>query len=193
MTQRGFTLLELLIALAVVSFGLLGIAALQIVGVRSSGESYVRSQGSSFINELAERMHANQVAIADGDYVVNMGTDFECEVPAAICEHHGSTEAAPNGFAPDDCTPAQMATYDTYAVFCGRLHGNTVGNGGIRQSLPNPTLEISCVQAGCPRGSRYNIELTWEARETDQDDTADMDGDGDNRLQTKTINLNFLP
>jgi type IV pilus assembly protein PilV len=55
----GFTLLEVLIALVVLSIGLLGIAALQGVGLRSSQGAYLTSQASLLAYDMADRIRAN--------------------------------------------------------------------------------------------------------------------------------------
>jgi len=56
---RGFTLLEVLIALVVLSIGLLGIAALQGVGLRSSHGAQLASQAGLLAYDMADRIRAN--------------------------------------------------------------------------------------------------------------------------------------
>ena len=55
----GFTLLEVLIALVILSIGLLGIAALQGVGLRSSHGAYLTSQAGLLAYDMADRIRAN--------------------------------------------------------------------------------------------------------------------------------------
>ncbi|MFU8819992.1 MAG: type IV pilus modification protein PilV [Gammaproteobacteria bacterium] len=57
--SRGFTLLEVMIALLVLSIGLLGIAALQGVGLRSSHGAYLTSQASLLAYDMADRIRTN--------------------------------------------------------------------------------------------------------------------------------------
>jgi len=45
-TCRGFTLIEILVALLVLSLGLIGLAMLQATGLRYNNESYMRSQAA---------------------------------------------------------------------------------------------------------------------------------------------------
>jgi type IV pilus assembly protein PilV len=61
----GFTLLEVMIALLVLSIGLLGIAALQGVGLRSSHGAYLTSQASLLAYDMADRIRANPRTPAD--------------------------------------------------------------------------------------------------------------------------------
>lgn len=57
--SRGFSLLEVLIALVILSIGLLGVAALQGVGIRSSQGAYLTSQASLLAYDVADRIRAN--------------------------------------------------------------------------------------------------------------------------------------
>jgi|SRR6056297_599826 len=57
--SSGFTLLEVLIALVVLSIGLLGIAGLQGIGLKSSHGAYLTSQASLLAYDMADRIRAN--------------------------------------------------------------------------------------------------------------------------------------
>ena len=58
-TQAGVTLIEALITVLVVSIGLLGIAALQVVGVQESASAYRHTQAVWLAYDMADRMRAN--------------------------------------------------------------------------------------------------------------------------------------
>lgn len=60
--QRGFTLVEILVTVVLVSVGLLGIAALQLTTLRTNQEAYVRSQASVLSADILDRMRANAAA-----------------------------------------------------------------------------------------------------------------------------------
>ncbi len=65
---RGFTLAEVLVALLVLSIGLLGAAGLQLASLRSSQDAYLRSQASILALDMIERMRANRDAALAGEY-----------------------------------------------------------------------------------------------------------------------------
>jgi type IV pilus assembly protein PilV len=72
-TQRGTTLIETLVALVVLSVGLLGIAALQMTSLRNNRGAHLRSQAQVLAYDIADRMRANRnVALANA-YVVALG------------------------------------------------------------------------------------------------------------------------
>ena len=57
--QQGFTLLEVLIALLVLSIGLLGLAALQTTGLRSNQMATMRTLATQIAYDMSDRMRAN--------------------------------------------------------------------------------------------------------------------------------------
>ena len=71
--QRGFSLVEALVALLVLSIGLLGIAGLQLTGMRNNQAAYLRSQAVVLADDILERMRANRGALAA--YAVALGDD----------------------------------------------------------------------------------------------------------------------
>lgn len=66
--ERGFSMLEVMIALVVTSFGLLGLAALQATSLKVNHGAYLRSQATQFAHDIADRMRANRNAALSGDY-----------------------------------------------------------------------------------------------------------------------------
>ncbi len=68
--QRGFTLLEVLIALLVLSIGLLGLAALQTTGLRSNQMASMRTLVSQSAYDISDRMRANPAGVAGNEYVI---------------------------------------------------------------------------------------------------------------------------
>ena len=70
---RGMTLVEVLVALLVLSIGLLGIAALQTTGLRSTQTAGARSQAVMLSYDIIDRLRANRQAAIDGDYDTTTG------------------------------------------------------------------------------------------------------------------------
>ncbi len=81
--QRGFTLLEVLIALLVLSIGLLGLAGLQSIGLRSTHGASLTSQASMLAYDMADRIRANPDA---GATYAGFVTDCPDPVPTTPLE-----------------------------------------------------------------------------------------------------------
>lgn len=69
--QGGFTLLEVLIALLVLSIGLLGLAALQTAGLRSNQMASIRTLATQSTYDITDRMRSNPAGVAAGHYVIS--------------------------------------------------------------------------------------------------------------------------
>lgn len=58
-TQRGFTLIEALVSIVVISVALIGIAGMQLVSLKNNAESKYRSLAVQLASDLSERMRSN--------------------------------------------------------------------------------------------------------------------------------------
>lgn len=94
--NTGVSLVEVLVALVVLSIGILGVAALHATALKNNTSSYVRSQMMIAAYDLADRMRANRESALDGDYDGINGAQ------------HGNCETATG------CVPQQMAEHDIW-------------------------------------------------------------------------------
>jgi type IV pilus assembly protein PilV len=65
---RGFTLVEVLVAMVVLSVGLLGIAGLQITSLKANHGSATRTQAVYLAYDIIDRMRANSAAVTKSAY-----------------------------------------------------------------------------------------------------------------------------
>lgn len=72
--QTGFSLLEVLIALLVLSIGLLGLAALQITSLRSNEMANMQTTATQLAYDITDRMRANPEGVTNNEYVLAGGT-----------------------------------------------------------------------------------------------------------------------
>jgi type IV pilus assembly protein PilV len=63
---RGFTMIEVLVTLVIMMFGLLGIAGLIVKGQKASSEAYQRNQALLIASDMAEKMKTNRLAVPAG-------------------------------------------------------------------------------------------------------------------------------
>lgn len=69
----GFTLLEVLVALIVLSVGLLGLSGLQTTSLRNNHSAFLRSQATLVTHDIIDRMRANRTAATAGNYDIAYG------------------------------------------------------------------------------------------------------------------------
>lgn len=82
---RGFTLIESLVALLVLSIGLLGIAAMQLASLQANNGAFQRTQATFLAQDIADRMRANRNAALAGEYDFAFGTAAP-DAPATVAE-----------------------------------------------------------------------------------------------------------
>ncbi|HFE32669.1 MAG TPA: type IV pilus modification protein PilV [Gammaproteobacteria bacterium] len=95
--QAGFTLLEILIALIILSIGLLGLAGLQANSLKNNNSAYQRTQASLLANEMLDRIRANRQGLETGAY-----------------DAIDSTSTSDPGCITSGCSNMQMAQYDAH-------------------------------------------------------------------------------
>jgi len=77
--QNGFSMLEALVTLLIVSLGLLGIAGIIANSLKVNQGAQIRSQASWLANDIIDRMRANRTTAEGGAYVL----DDCADAPAA--------------------------------------------------------------------------------------------------------------
>ncbi len=111
----GFTLIEVLISLLILSGGLLGLAALQITSLHYNQSAYQRSQASFLISDLAERMRCNPQAALD---YLNLS--------------FASAGAQPECLTVSGCSPEALAEHDMFEWY-----------QTVQQQLPKARVSLS--------------------------------------------------
>ena len=150
--QHGTTLIEVLVSLLILAFGLLGMAGLQTVSLRNNQSAYFRTQATMFANDMVERMRANIIAVDSGGYDDVVGT------------------ATPACLSVAGCTPTQMAAQDV-----------DEWEDAVIAALPSGT-SVVCLDATANDGTAaahacdglgtiYAIKIWWD---DDRDGTAEQ-------------------
>jgi len=103
----GFSLLEVLVALLVLSIGLLGLAALQITSLELGTNSLFRTQATVAAYDILDRMRGNPTGFLANAYEIPNDTTFNTKIAAyTTCKVdtcHCETSA---------CDPTNLALYD---------------------------------------------------------------------------------
>lgn len=135
-TQRGTTLLEVLITIVILAIGLLGLAGLQARLQSSEMEAYQRSQALVLLNDMASRIATNRSNAADYETGSGnpLGAGMTC--PAATAAQQGRD-------AKEWCEALQGAG----ETLGGGKVGAMVGGRGCVEPLP---------------GNSYLITVAWQ-------------------------------
>lgn len=80
----GFTLLEVLISIVILSIGLLGMAGLVATGIKNNHTASYRSQATVLADDILDRIRANKTAaLVGGQYSFTLGTTCNPSLVAA--------------------------------------------------------------------------------------------------------------
>lgn len=146
--QRGFTLLEVLIALVVLSIGLLGMAALQARALRYNHDSLVRSDATMLANDIMDRMRARAYNLTGAD---------------AVNALNAYTAAAAGACATANVTAAVDKKCWIDAIQQRLPGGAALATGTITQIAGGAT-------ASDPTDDVYQIAISWLNRGATRDD-----------------------
>lgn len=143
--SRGVSLVEVLVALVVLSVGMLGIAAMFVESVRNSRTALLRTQAINLVGDMADRIRAN--ASARGAYDLARGA----ATPAAHDCAPSRTSVGAN------CTIGDLAE-DDLARWTESVNGALPASGG--DAPLREVLYLAPANPGEPE--RYSITVSWK-------------------------------
>jgi type IV pilus assembly protein PilV len=145
--QRGFSLLELLIALVVFSVGLLAMAGLQSVSKQANFEAIQRTTAAQVASGLLEDIRTNGDAIDTYTVAGELG------------DRSRGNEPAPNCRGANECNAAQKAAHDLW-FWEQAIDGTLEDRGGVAVGgLVLPTMCINGPAAG--GAGMYEVVIVW--------------------------------
>lgn len=158
--QTGMTLLEVLIALMVLSVGILGIASLQMVSLQSTTNSNLNTHAMMLTNDLMDRIRANRSAILDNKGMPDLG-NYGKAAGVGFPDVGDLTAAC---YTSAGCTEEEMATNDliqwseslkrVLPITDSQLTANAVI---CLDSSPDPVLSPDCDGLG----TAVKIAFSW--------------------------------
>lgn len=145
--HRGFSLIEVLTAMVVLSIGMLGIAAMYTTSLKTGRSAQLRTKGVVFAADMADRIRANP---GGGANYASAASDTGSSMGCTDRSTSGTVTAAVA------CTTDQMAVDDIYRW--KQLLTNP------QSGLPEAEAVITFNDATTP--PTYTITVNW----TDQDE-----------------------
>jgi type IV pilus assembly protein PilV len=131
--QRGFSLVEVLITLVIMSVGMLGIAGLYVQGMQAGRTSMFRHHAVTLAGDVADRIRANPTAgVAYNHLATAAGIDNSC-VDGGV-----------------DCNPAQMAANDIL-----------IWQDQADSTLPGGDVAVTFTAGAGIAPPTYLISITW--------------------------------
>lgn len=144
----GFTMLEVLISIVVIAFGLLGIAGLQAFAIKNNQSASLRLTASTLANDMVDRMKTNYVGVSNGDYNKPSTTDYGTAVASCL--------------TPSGCTPQQLAQNDLneWSVKVAAVLPN--GRGIVcLDSTPNDGVDATAPACDNTGVTIYTVKIWW--------------------------------
>ncbi len=149
--QRGALLIEALVAMLIVAFGVLGFVGLQARTAVGNLEGYQRAQALVLLNDIAQRMAINRVGARNGYYLrTGIGASAACAVPAApVPAPPGFDLAAFNTANADLCAWAELIRGSAEKDAGNRTLGAMAGGRG-------------CIEADPAQPGEFVVSVAWQ-------------------------------
>ncbi len=144
---KGFTLIEVLIAMIILAFGLLGLAGLQASGLKQNLSAHQRSQATTLAYDFSDRVRTNSMQrITYVDDSAGDGTEKDSCLTTA------------------GCSPEDMAKHDIFAWKNQITSSLPSGTGDMTQTAGAGT---PCAPASTPTSPActddvFTTTITWD-------------------------------
>lgn len=140
----GFTLIEVLVTVVVLSLGLLGLAGLQVVSLTNNQTAYYRSIATQQANDMMDRMRANLNGISAGNY--------------------DNQTAANQGCLSSSCTAENMAKTDLFQWLANNAALLPSGSGAVRCCITGTIAAGNCACNTANSNRIFEVSVQWTER-----------------------------
>jgi type IV pilus assembly protein PilV len=145
----GFTMLEVLIAIVVIAFGLLGVAGLQVLALKNNQSASYRLIATTLANDMIDRIKTNAVGADEGAYNSTDANAYTTQVAACLTA--------------TGCTPQQLAQNDRFE-WAQLLAAALPGGRGIvcLDSTPDDGINALAPECdGAPNSTHFAVKIWW--------------------------------
>lgn len=157
-TQRGSALIEVLVSILIVSFGLMALAGLQTTMNSALLESYQRSQALTLLQDMAQRVESNQTNAANYVTLDALGVGFSLgtgDAQPTTC----TTTSIPGATRAqlDQCEWSRLLKGASETSAGGSSVGTMLGGRGCIQLVQAADSASGVCQPGI-----YRITVAWQ-------------------------------
>jgi len=142
--EKGFSLIEVLVTIVIISFGILGVAGMLLRSIESGTMSINRTIAVWQANEMADRIRANLGGLRTGEYGSRT---------------YSTVTSCPNDCLSSKCSAADQADFD----FC-------MWNAQNQKVLPLGRGSIDLIAGGACTTSQFfcafDITVSWDENKT---------------------------
>lgn len=170
---RGFSLMEALVTVLVISIGLLGVAGLQAAAKKANYEAVQRTTATLLAQDMIERLRANAGEL--DEFAGKTVTGNTLTEPSPVCN------------TANPCKPAQLAAHDLWE-WEQMLYGATERQAGSTTSagytggLVEPT---GCIAGPAGGGvGTYTVTIAWHGSAAGANPTTNTCGESATRYGT---------
>lgn len=173
--NSGFSLIEILISLVIMSVGMMGLAGLKMVSIKGTNSAHFRHESSLLMADLADRMRSNIDAVNNGTYEAETAVNISA-APSPDCSE-------------TICSADELSEYDKYQI-------------ALKMSLaiPNSSLFITCPDSDCSTTvndvkKNHTIIINWKEKKDKSEDMGEVDEEGTaaNEFNDQSITLEITP
>ncbi|HIG41728.1 MAG: type IV pilus modification protein PilV [bacterium] len=150
MKNSGFTLIEVLVSVLILSVGILGMTSMQMRALASNRDAMLRIEASQLVTDFIDRIESN---------------DGSTYGPIAL----GDEPPTVTDCSESDCSPVSMAAYDITQWLCSINSQNTDGTQysacndlGIVGTLPSGQASVATID------DEYAIKVQWTEVKTNK-------------------------
>jgi type IV pilus assembly protein PilV len=140
--QNGFSLIEAMVSLVVMSVGMLGIAALYGQGLRAGSSAVYRTQAVTLVADMADRIRENRIAAVAYN---NAPANHACDAGGGV-----------------NCSPTEMAEHDLFNWTARVTAVLPSGLGSVRFAAGTPpsyTIQVQWEEPGLAAPATYQVVI----------------------------------
>ncbi len=148
-SAAGFTLIEAMVAIVVLSIGMLGIAALVATLIQRNNTSVYGTVAAAAASDIMEKIRANPTGYSNGTYFLYLSA-------------FGATPSALPACGTTSCSPDDVAKYDAIQWEQSLSQALPSGVGIVcLDDTPNDGNSATPT-TGCDGGTRVSVKIFWD-------------------------------